>query len=178
MRRVLRLIALSAVLVLLPVGPAHAIESWRSLRRPLQLPTVAPGQPCPVSAATRIDANAFGTDGIGRGPAYPMLGAEANLPTRPRGEWLRGKLFWYVAPRYGGRVLARGHRLDAYGPLRLEEGRRELRIDRGETVTWDRQPRGSRGAPTSAMVKAAGCYGVQIDGKGFSRTVVFTVTTS
>ena len=128
--------------------------------------------------ATAIDANAFGTHGIGRGPAYPMLGADATLPTRTQGEWLRGKLFWYVAPRYRGRVLARGHRLDAPGPLHLEEGRRELRIDRGETVTWDEQPRGSRGAPTSATVKAPGCYGVQIDGRRFSRTVVFTVTTS
>jgi hypothetical protein len=171
----LRLIALSAVFFL-PVATAHAAESWQSLRRPLQLPKVAPGAACPVSASANVDA--FGGEGIGSGPAYPMLGADATLPTRTQGEWWRGKVFWYVAPRYRGRVLARGHRLDAPGPLHLEENRRELRIDRGESVSWDDQPDGSRGAPTSATVKSAGCYGVQIDGKHFSRVVVFTVTTS
>ena len=89
---------------------------------------------------------------------------------------MRGKIFWYVAPRCRGRVLVRGHRLDARASLRLDEGRRELRIDRGESVARDGQRRGSRGAPTSATVKAPGCYGAQIDGRGFSRTVVFTVT--
>jgi hypothetical protein len=43
------------------------------------------------------------------------------------------------------------------------------------TVSWQGQPPGSRGLPSAVRVRVAGCYGVQIDGAGFSRVVVFKV---
>jgi hypothetical protein len=81
-----------------------------------------------------------------------------------------------VRPGYPGRVLIRGRRLN--GPQRLGFNgealpERELRIERGMTVSWQGQPPGSRGVPSAVRVRAAGCYGVQIDGVGFSRVVVF-----
>ena len=121
--------------------------------------------------------------GIGRGPVYPGLGGSgghlnALLDTQYGGRWDGGKVFWYVLPSYRGRVLLRGHRLD--GPQSLGfNGRRlplrELRIQPTDTVSWQGQPLGSRGIPSGVRVLVSGCYGVQIDGAAFSRTVVFTV---
>jgi hypothetical protein len=128
----------------------------------------------------------FGSPGIGRGPVYPGLGSSggrliATPDVQYGGSWAGGKVFWYARPSYRGRVLLRGHRLD--GPQGLGfNGRRlpgrELRIERGMTVSWEGQPPGSRGIPSSVRVRAPGCYGVQIDGTTFSRVVVFRVETT
>jgi hypothetical protein len=175
---------LAAVASVQAVG---ASDPWAKLHRPLHLPRLAPGAACPVS---RIDQrvnwkriNIFGESGIGRGPVYPGLGGSgghlnALLDTQYGGPWAGGKVFWYVLPRYRGRVLLRGHRLD--GPQSLGfNGRRlplhELRIQPSDTVSWQGQPPGSRGIPSGVRVRASGCYGVQVDGATFSRVVIFTV---
>jgi hypothetical protein len=51
---------------------------------------------------------------------------------------------------------------------------KELRIKVGQTVFWQGKPPSSRGVPSDVRVIAPGCYGFQIDGKTFSRVVVFT----
>ena len=158
---------------------------WASLHRPLHLPKLAPGAACPLSHVDRRvvwqGINIFGGEGIGRGPVYPGLPSAFFMATRDEqygGPWFGTKVFWYVQPSYRGPVLIRGRRLD--GPQRMGfNGRRvanpELRIARGETVSWEGQPRGSRGVPSGVRVLAAGCYGIQIDGTSFSRVVVISV---
>jgi hypothetical protein len=190
MRR-LPLISALPVAALTLIGPLGASPTpWRDLRRPLHLPKVAPGTSCPVSRIDRrIDWRRVkfpGSPGVGRGPVYPGLGeAGGRLTATPDvqygGPWAGGKVFWYVRPRYRGPVLIRGHRLD--GPQRLGFNglrlpARELRIERGITVSWDGRPPGSRGIPSDVRVRTAGCYGVQIDGRSFSRIVIFTVEVS
>jgi hypothetical protein len=169
------------------VSAGGAAVPWAKLHRPLHLPRLAPGTACPVSRIDRRfdwkSINIFGGSGIGRGPVYPGLGSSSGrLTATPDaqygGPWAGGKVFWYVQPSYRGRALLRGRRLD--GPQRLGfNGRqlpaRELRIERGMTVSWEGQPPGSRGVPSDVRARASGCYGVQIDGANFSRVVVFQV---
>lgn len=161
-------------------------DLWEALRRPLDLPRLDPGAACPVSGVdATVDwqaANIFGGSGIGPGPVYPGLGWEPflNAPadTGYGGPWHGQKVFWYVLPAYDGPVLIRGRRLDGPEWMRFDEGRlpaAKLRIEPGETVSWDGQPVGSRGRPSAVRVRASGCYGVQVDGTSFSRTVVFEV---
>jgi len=127
-------------------------------------------------------ANIFGGSGIGPGPVYPGLGSSSGLLWATRdeqygGPWFGEKVFWYVLPSYRGPALIRGRRLDGAGMVGFNGAKtpeRELRIERGQTVTWDGQPPGSRGVPSGVRVLAPGCYGVQIDGTTFSRIVVFT----
>jgi hypothetical protein len=169
------------------VAPASAAsprvaDPWQELRRPLHLPKLAPGVSCPVSRVDRRipwqRTNIFGGQGIGRGPVYPGLPSGFFMATRDRqhgGQWFGSKVFWYVLPSYRGRVLIRGRRLD--GPQMMGfNGRkvpaRELRIERNESVSWEGQPRGSRGVPSGVRVLTSGCYGFQIDGTSFSRIVV------
>jgi hypothetical protein len=187
-------VAGSAVLLvaaLTMIEPLGASDSpWAKLRRPLHLPRLAPGARCPVSRIDRrVDwnsVNIFGGSGIGRGPVYPGLGASGGTLTafpdvQYGGPWAGGKVFWYARPRYRGRVLIRGRRLDGRQRLGFNGHKlpaRELRIERGMTVLWEGQPPGSRGIPSSVRVRVPGCYGVQIDGTSFSRIVVFRVEIS
>jgi hypothetical protein len=187
---VLRLASLTAslalVAALLSTAQASASDPWQQLHRPLHLPRLATGTPCPVSRADpRVDwvrANIFGGSGIGRGPVYPGLGRSSTLnappDTQDGGPWHGQKVFWYVLPGYRGPVLIRGRRLDGAQWMRFDAGKlpaAELRISPLETVSWDGQPTGSRGRPSAVRVRAAGCYGVQVDGTSFSRVVVFRV---
>jgi hypothetical protein len=187
MRLVVALLACGLLAGLMTAQPLGASNPWAKLRRPLHLPRLAAGAPCPVSSVDeRIDwsrAKFPGSPGIGRGPVYPGLGSTegvliATPDTQYGGPWAGQKVFWYVLPSYRGRALVRGRRLD--GPQRLGfNGRRvpdrELRIDRGVSVGWDTHPPGSRGIPSGIRVRVSGCYGVQIDGTSFSRVVVFRV---
>ena len=181
------LLSLLLVAAVAPVADAgtHARDSWTQLRRPFHLPKLAPGAACPLSQVDRRipwkRANIFGGSGIGRGPVYPGLPSASFVATRDEqygGPWFGTKVFWYVLPIYRGRVLIRGRRLD--GPQRMgfngrEVALRELRIERGQTVSWTGQPPGSRGVPSGVRVLTAGCYGVQIDGATFSRVIVVSV---
>lgn len=165
---------------------AHTGDDWTALRRPLHLPRLAAGAPCPVS---HVDAriawrgiNVFGGQGIGRGPVYPGLGAKSGLlwATRDQqygGPWSGDKVFWYVQPSYRGPVLVRGRRIDGSGMVGFNGGRlpaSELHIASGQTVSWHGQPSGSRGVPSAVRVLTPGCYAFQIDGTSYSRVVVFT----
>ena len=185
-----RLLICVAVLLLTALGVhvATAGNGWRTLHRPLHLPQVAPGGTCPVSAVDpRIDwaaINVFGGSGIGRGPVYPATGPYSELTVRPDtqygGPWLQTKVFWYIRPSYRGPVLIRGRQLDGTNVLGFNGAampRWEMHIHRGDTVGWAGQPPGSRGVPSDIRALVPGCYGVQIDGKRFSRVVVFRVTT-
>ena len=179
-------VVLLGAITLISAG-GTADPPWSKLHRPLHLPRLAPGAPCRVSRIDwRVDwerINIFGGSGIGRGPAYPGLGSSRGRltvtpDTQYGGPWAGGKVFWYVRPGYQGRVLIRGRRLN--GTQRLgfngqQVPERELRIERGMTVSWQGQPPGSRGVPSAVRVRAPGCYGVQIDGTSFSRVIVFKV---
>ncbi len=163
-------------------------DAWTRLRRPLHLPRLRPGAGCPVSTVDpHVDwehANIFGGSGVDPGPVYLGLGdsngvLRATHDRRSGDPWAEAKVFWYVSPGYRGPVLVRGRRLDGGQTLAFDgDGRqhRELRIEPSQTVAWEGQPRGSRGVPTGARVRAPGCYGVQVDGTRFSRVVVFRAT--
>ncbi len=166
------------------LGSSDAVR-WSVLRRPLRLPVVAPGAPCPVSRPDRHAAPVRfpGGPGIGPGPVYPGLGSTSGLlnvvpDTQFGSPWQGQKVFWYIAPSYRGRVLIRGKRLDGPGWLGFNGTRvpkDELRIEPYTTVSWSGQPRYSRGIPTAVRALTSGCYAAQLDGRTFSRVVVFTI---
>ena len=154
-----------------------ADDGWRALYRPLRMPRLAAGSRCPVS---RVDLSVpfghFGVaPGIGPGPAYPVGMPRGVLPLAPARNfgsqvWGGQKVLWFVHPRYGGPILIRGRRLDGRGLVRFERGRlppAELRIP---------SARGARARPSYTRLCVSGCYAYQIDGKSFSRVVVFRAT--
>jgi hypothetical protein len=153
-------------------------DGWSILYRPLYVPRLAAGDPCPVSSlATGVDFAAFGVrPGYGPGPAYP-IGFDAGTTLRLR--WTEGdatawpwgvqKVLWFVHPRYAGPLLIRGRQLDGPNLIRFDRGLKppaEIRIEP------NRSPDG-RGRPSSTRLLTPGCYAYQLDGTSFSRLVVF-----
>ena len=52
--------------------------SWDALHRPLHIPTIAAGSPCPASSPRRsVDASVIASPAFGPGPAYPTLDGSA-----------------------------------------------------------------------------------------------------
>jgi hypothetical protein len=165
-----------------PVGLSTALWSWQKLRRPLHMPRLAPGAPCPVSIATRPSSPDYSVPTLGRGPAYPLYTWRAGTlsffyPVRPSQEWYPSawsgeKVLRIVAPRYRGPVLIRGRQLDGPNLVRFDDGSlpsAELQIPAGGVTSSV----GFRNRASSTRLRAAGCYAWQVDGTTFSRVIVF-----
>lgn len=172
--------ALASVLALLGAPSVSASDPWAKLRRPLQIPRIAPGSPCPVAPLTR-PARGYGFT-LGRGPAYPIgLGRAGTLRfTYPvqrsqlwyPSDWSGNKVLWSVAPRYRGPLLIRGRQLDGPNLVRFDNGSlppADLRL-RADAVA---SANGFRNRPSYTRLRAPGCYAWQVDGTTFSRVIVF-----
>ena len=180
-----------AVGLIMATVASPASLSRVSLNRPLHLPRLVPGAPCPVS---HIDSRVpfvsrFGTGvGLGAGPAYPILptgvlqlAPAANFNSKL---WAGQKVLWLVLPSYRGPVLIRGARLDGNGLVRFQSGNippAKLTIPvytRGGQPSGMTPPTGTRYVPSYTRLRGPGCYAYQIDGTTFSHVIVFSATWS
>ena len=148
-------------------------DVWTPLRRPLRIPTLGPNRTCPVARpATGFNFAQYGVGrGVGPGPAYPIGWADGTIAITWRSNdvdatlWGVQKVLWFVRPSYRGPVLVRGIGLDNPYRVRFERGRippTELRL-----------PKGTRDRPSYVRIRKPGCYAFQIDGRTFSRSIVF-----
>jgi len=186
-----------------PVGacaenPCTPAEVVAGIRKPLDLPALAPGEACPVSPTRRFAAGAGFTaafDAVGRGPVYfatdsADLQMRSDDPGAHPGDdgtrWLEQKVIWVVDRSYVGGLLLRGARIDGPGELRFlrylgavgytdgaGDGKRhrELAYVRGGLSSAGSDTTSSY--PSGVFVDRPGCYAVQVDGVGFSETLVF-----
>jgi hypothetical protein len=175
-------------------APANVDSVWPALwQRPLQLPTLAAGQPCPNTPG-RAFTEGYGP-GLGTGPVYLLLPGpnDATLHAEAlRGQgasgagWSSQQVRWVVHPLYQGPVLVRGARIDSAGALRFNGGLDQT-VDAALLAATPALTHlrlvgdSSYGAPwiawvTYLRVRDAGCYAVQVDGLTFSETIVFRVT--
>lgn len=151
--------------------PPRAAEPapWENLRRPLHLPRIEAGQPCPTSPLARPTKKVAAA--LGTGPAYPVVGgqvAELEDDLVEQG-WYWHKTLWAVAPRYRGQLLFRGGSVGGEGELRFGidgQIRRELRITATTNSKW-------RFEPSHTLLRGPGCYAFQVDGKNLSKVIVF-----
>ena len=156
--------------------PTAGGTSWTALAaRPLRLPTVTPGSPCPIGPS-RIVNPAFGT-ALGTGPLYPVgLGVDAVLAYGSAGfpaPWGGQKVLWVGDPAYRGLALVRGHQLDGPDEVRFNDGADpagELRLDSSAPAN----PTGGwNNWPSTTRVRAPGCYAYQVDGADFTLVIPF-----
>jgi hypothetical protein len=143
--------------------------------RPLHLPQIAPGAPCPRASGRRVTASL--AIAYGDGPAY----AVGVLPdgnaiihyggARREGGWYYVKVLWAVDPAHRQRTLVCGRQIDGANELRFSSGSepaKELRIQR-----WPTTSDGWGAHPSEARIRAPGCYALQADSKTFSTVIVF-----
>lgn len=172
--------------LLIPL-PTVGADTLARLRRPLQLPTRAPGDPCPTAEGRRVNP-AF-SDAHGAGPVYAVgLGVEGVLryaAPQDGGPWFIQKVLFVVSPDYRGPVLLRGRQLDGPDEVRFEQGAdpaAELLLPDVSGLLGNRPPTPPSGAsaaadwgtfPSSVRVRGPGCYAWQADGLDFSAVIVF-----
>jgi hypothetical protein len=159
--------------------PAGGVPS--ALRRPLHLPRVPTGAPCPTSTARTVG---FAGRIAGPGPVYPVLGSptlsfQAGGSAFAGSSWRGEKVLWVASARYGGPVLIRAHRLDGpqaagFGSGLVPVAEMQL-LSPGATSAYE--PAGWREWPSYTRVRAGGCYGYQVDGTDFSAVIVFRAAT-
>src|SRR5437763_3041964 len=129
--------------------------------RPLNLPPVASGEPCPVSPMKQFPAppgHKLPGYGFGLGPFY-----------------LSGQIEWYtgvsslllVSSSYTGPVVIRGRQLDGSNgiPFQDQQGQGDITIGPTGVSDWREWGAILSGPP--------GCYALQADGTSFTEVIVF-----
>jgi hypothetical protein len=164
-----------------PTTPSDA-QVASLLARPLRVPSIEPGAPCPTSSASTRSPVAQPADavGLGQSPLFPIsfyVGPAATLELRgatPTPEGLYDlKVVWASTTSYVGPAVVRVGRLDGTGRgfVRLLY---DAKASRGDAVlfTLDDYP---RDWPSLTYVSGPGCWAYQVDGLTFDETLVFRV---
>lgn len=168
--------------ILPTIAAAPTADAWAVLgQRALTALTLAPGSPCPRAEGKRVSRSY--AIAIGDGPVYATgLGPDGVYGYRQFGDDVPGYVtqFWLANPSYQGPLLVRGRQLDGPNTLGFAINPRqrlqELRLGPGgeEAVTVSDAP-GWRHWRGYTIAPAPGCYAYQVDGEGFSETIVFQV---
>lgn len=148
--------------------------------RPIHIPTLVAGSPCPTSEAhgtlgERGNIDVPDAPAFGPGPAYPTLRSDAGHAVLwyrvgwGYDGWDGTKLLWTV-PRYRGPYIVRGRQIDGPNELRFDQGPQWSRKLHGELRLVGSYPRLN---PAATFLRAPGCYAFQVDGLGFSYLIVF-----
>jgi len=117
---------------------------------------------------------------LGSGPVYVIPGFSTAPPAaagvvdydaggrgdRRRGGFWENKMLFFRSPSYVGPITIEGRQLDGRHPVDwlIENGVRVRSLSFPEQGEW---------FPTSALLQAAGCYALRLDGRSFSDVVVF-----
>jgi hypothetical protein len=162
--------------------PTQSADEWAALRqRPLRLPAVEPGGPCPTAPGGRQVASEFGL-ALGDGPLYPAgfdeRGVYDYTGAIQEGGWYLLKVLWIGDPSYKGAALVRGRQVDGPGELRFNEGANPSSELRLHTDAGNPTASGWNNWPSYTRLRGPGCYAYQVDGLGFSDVVVFRAITS
>jgi hypothetical protein len=152
--------------------PVADEEAWRALAaRPVQLPKVPAGSECPITPTTQFPS---GTGALaGTGPVY-AVGNVIAYGARLSDGIFPAKVLWVAAADYPGPALIRGRQLDGPGAVFFSNSRRvtELRFELDTRVRAGASDQGWRYLPSTVNVEGPGCYGMQIDGPGWTATIV------
>lgn len=162
----------------LPSTSRSSNDAVESLRRPLRLPAVAPGERCPVTLSRHQPDPALGFV-RGAGPAGPVgITADGSLGYVAPGansaftdkSWGGNKVLWAVDSAVTGRVLVRGRQLDGQHEVRFEDPAvAELVLVPKPPIT----PGGWRDYPGFTRLRAPGCYAYQVDAPSGTTVIVF-----
>ena len=150
------------------------------LRRPLALPSVAPGGSCPTTSGQPFANGQFAGIALGEGPVQPLAigepparqGVLVFWPYYVQRRWYGVKMLWFARPDYQGPVFIRGRQLD--GPHKTVFGGGPVLVDPqvGPGATANGTD-GWREWPGGTWLRTPGCYAWQIDGTDFSHVIVF-----
>lgn len=173
---------LTMALILLGCGSSSDThdDPWSILqKRALELPSLPPGGDCPVAVSKPINPDVAPV--MGDGPIYLALGRNGTAPYEDRERGVDGiywlKSLWVADPTYKSPALIRGRQLDGQHELQFTSYQQnsvtslEFPVETGMSASGSE--RGWRFLTSQTGVRSAGCYGIQVDGLGFSETIIF-----
>jgi hypothetical protein len=137
----------------------------------MRFASIAVGETCPITPTTQLPS---GTGALaGSGPVYAVGNVIAYGRLTSDG-LLPAKVLWVAAPDYPGVALIRGRRLDGPGGVYFSNSRlvTSLRFELDTRVIAAGSDQGWRYLPSTVNVEQPGCYGFQIDGPGWTSTIV------
>jgi hypothetical protein len=164
-------------------------------QRPLRLPALAAGAVCPLTPGKQM-AQGIGSmhgdgpvyvifDGSPRGPSGILSYAPPDYFNRDYfgtdTPWGGQKVLIAARPDYRAAALLRGRQLDGANPVRFT-GEASPHPDPDPSAELRLPSRGGGASPaapgwhlfgTTVRLSSPGCYGLQIDGTGFSEVIVF-----
>lgn len=155
-------------------------DAWTALQQvPLHIPTLSQGEPCPV-----VPGNQFSYFGyaLGKGPLYLVGPGQQGIVALSGSAVFQNGLYniqvlMIAPPAYAADILARGRQIDGSNSLLFS-------ADGGFSLfdQWKLSPDNADQAnggwwawSTFLDVSGPGCYGLQIDGAGFSEVIVFQI---
>lgn len=173
---------LTMALILLGCGSSSDTQNdpWDMLqKRAVELPSLPPGGVCPVTTTKLINPDF--APAMGDGPVYLVLGRNGTSPYEDRDLRLDGiywlKSLWVADPSYRDPTLIRGRQLDGQQDLLFTSYQQEsvtsLEFPVETGMSASDSDRGWRFLTSQTGVRSAGCYGIQVDGLGFSETIIF-----
>jgi hypothetical protein len=147
---------------------------WSQLRRrPVRKPecTLTPQQ-------GTLKRNGFASVPAWGSPASPFMPHQSLYATVQHDnglylEWGVFKAMWAIDPRYLGPVLVRGRQLDGDDTLRFEKGEPGFSDQTRAHPAPELRESGGYIHPAVTRVRTLGCYAYQVDGIGFSYSIVF-----
>jgi hypothetical protein len=167
------------------------VDVWKLLeQRPLRIPTLPAGKPCPVTQKPMLfyfNSTSESVPVFARLTAYPFADAQYFANGNPHNDgWGGQKVLWLVQS-YFGPVLIRGHQIGGPHVLRFNGG-----IDQQYyTGDWAMAPLLSmmrlvgsadsnypNGWPSYTRAQVPGCYIYQVDGLTFSGYLIVQVVFS
>ena len=164
------------------ITPTPPVDAEATLRqRPLNLPTVQPGQPCPTTTWRSIGQSL--PPALGDGPIYAVgfaFDRDGILHLRPEqltNGWYYEKVMWASSAEYDGPALVRGGQIDGRNEMKFVQYDGPVKPDawldsRNSVGSPTGQP-GWRGWPSYTVLRAPGCYAYQVDALPFTRILVF-----
>jgi hypothetical protein len=142
-------------------------------RRPVRQPA------CTLTAQQgTLKRNGFGGVPAWGSPASPFmpersLVAPVSYDSGAYARYGSFKAMWAIDPRYVGPVLVRGRQLDGDDVLKFEKGEPGFSDYTREHPTTELHESGGYVHPSVTRVQSLGCYAYQVDGIGFSYSIVF-----
>jgi hypothetical protein len=122
--------------------------------------------------------NGYGSVPAWGSPASPWmpdrsLVAPVEYDTGSYARYGSFKAMWAIDPRYAGPVLVRGRQLDGDDVLKFEKGEPGFSSYTSAHPTTELHEAGGYVHPSVTRVQTLGCYAYQVDGVGFSYSIVF-----
>jgi hypothetical protein len=154
----------------------------RTLWRPLRIPHIRPGAPCPRTPVVQHPRGTPVGNRVAVSPVYAggILGRlSVELPPGRAqvdffgSAWGGNKVLWESSPDYRGPLLIRGRQVDGHHLVRFETGApppSELELAAGRGMI---DGSGWGAWPSYTRVRAPGCYAWQVDGTDFTDFIFF-----